>query len=65
MLFFHGRRICPAQQQVLTEATYVLVRLVQAFERIENREPVQEYVEVPRMLTERRNNVKIGLFPER
>ena len=53
----------PAQQQVLNQATYVLVRLVQKFERIENRDPVDEYVELTKMTTESRNGVKIALFP--
>ena len=61
--FFRGPRVCPAQQQVLIQAAYVLVRLVQAFERIENRDPVQVYVEVTRMATESRNGVQIALFP--
>ena len=61
--FFTGPRICPGQQLVLTQATYVLVRLVLEFERIENRDPVNEYVELMRMLTESRNGVQVALFP--
>ena len=56
-------RICPAQQQVLIQAVYVLVRLVREFARIENRDPVAEYVEFTKMTTESRNGVKIALFP--
>ena len=61
--FYRGPRACPAQNKVLIQAAYVLVRLVQAFERIENRDPVQEYVETTRMLTESRNGVQIALIP--
>jgi len=61
--FFRGPRVCPAQHQVLIQASYVLVRLVQEFERIENRDPVQEYIEITRMLTESRNGVRIALIP--
>lgn len=61
--FLGGPRICPAQQQVLTQAVYVLVRLVREFSGIENRDPSQEYVELTKMTTESRNGVKIALLP--
>jgi cytochrome P450 len=61
--FLAGPRMCPAHQQVMTQATYVLVRLVTEFASIENRDPVQEYVEWSKMLTESRNGVKIALSP--
>ncbi|PQE21540.1 Cytochrome P450 protein [Rutstroemia sp. NJR-2017a WRK4] len=61
--FLGGPRICPAQQQVLTQAVYLLVRLTRKFSKIENRDPVLEYVEMVRMTTESRNGVKIALFP--
>ncbi|PQE09431.1 Cytochrome P450 family protein [Rutstroemia sp. NJR-2017a BVV2] len=60
--FLGGPRICPAQQQVLTQAVYLRVRLARKFSKIENRDPVLEYVEMVRMTTESRNGVKIGLF---
>ena len=60
--FFGGPRICPAQQQVLTQAVYLLVRMVTAYERIENRDPSLEYVEMTKMLTESRNGVQVALF---
>ena len=41
----------------------MLVRLVREFARIENRDPVAEYVEFTKMTTESRNGVKIALFP--
>lgn len=61
--FLAGPRVCPAQQQVLTQAVYVLVRLVREFSGIENRDPSLEYVEVIKMTVESRNGVKIALCP--
>ena len=61
--FLRGPRICPAQQQVLTQAMYVLVRLVQEFSMIENMDSVEEYVELIKMTTESRNGIKIALLP--
>ena len=61
--FSRGPRICPAQHRVLTQAAYVLVLLVQTFERIENRDPVQEYIGNSGMLTESRSGGQIALFP--
>ena len=61
--FSGGPRICPALNQVIIQTTYLLVRLTRAFERIENRDPVLKYIEFPRMLTESKNGVKIGLIP--
>ena len=59
--FYRGPRVCPAR--VLIQAAYVLVRLVQTFERIENRDPVQEYIGNTGVLTESRNGVQIALLP--
>ncbi|KAI4212402.1 MAG: hypothetical protein LQ351_004834 [Letrouitia transgressa] len=60
--FLGGPRICPAQQQVLTQAIYVLFRLVKEYSSIENRDEVREYVELTKMTTESRNGVKIALI---
>ena len=61
--FLGGPRICPANQQVQTQVVYVLVRLTREFAKIENRDPVFEYVELTKMITESRNGVKIALVP--
>lgn len=61
--FLGGPRICPAQQQVLLQATYVLLRVVRKFEWIENMDEVAEYVELQRMAIESRRGVKIALGP--
>ena len=50
--FLSGPRICPAQQQVLLQATYLLLRIVREFEWVENRDEVEEYVELQRMAIE-------------
>ncbi|TGO60346.1 hypothetical protein BCON_0036g00360 [Botryotinia convoluta] len=60
--FLGGPRICPAQQQVLTQSVYLLVRMTRRFARIENRDTVLEYVEMVRMTTESRNGVEVALF---
>jgi cytochrome P450 len=63
--FGGGRRICPAYQQVYVQSAYVLIRLAQEFESIDNRDPVVEYLELDRNLTESRNGVQIGLTAAR
>jgi cytochrome P450 monooxygenase len=61
--FLGGPRICPAQQQVLLQATYVLLRVVREFEWIENRDEIEKYVELQRMAIESRRGVMIALGP--
>ncbi|KAI9642719.1 hypothetical protein NHQ30_008450 [Ciborinia camelliae] len=58
--FLGGPRICPAQQQVLTQSIYLLVRLTREFTMIENRDPVKEYVGLVKALTESKNGVKVA-----
>jgi cytochrome P450 len=60
--FLGGPRMCPAQQQVLTQSVYLLVRLTREFVKIENRDEVWEYVESSKGVTESRNGVKVALF---
>lgn len=59
--FLGGIRMCPAQNQVLTQVVYLLVRFAQEFETIENRDPVIEYLEKVTMTVESKNGVKIAL----
>ena len=61
--FLGGLRMCPAQNQVLTQLAYLLVRMAQEYQSIENRDPVLEYVEEIKMTVESRNGVQIGLIP--
>ena len=56
-------RMCPAQNQVLTQMLYLLVRLAQDFSTIRNGDEVLEYVEEIRMTVESQNAVKISLTP--
>ena len=62
--FLGGPRICPAQQQVLIQATYLLLRVVREFDWIENRDETEEYIELQKMAIESRGGVKIALRPE-
>ncbi len=50
---------------MLLQATYLLLRIVREFEWIENRDEVEEYVELQRMAIESRRGVKIALWPGR
>ena len=61
--FLGGIRMCPAQNQVLTQLAYLLVRFAQQFRAVENRDPVYEYMEEVSMTVESRNGVKIALHP--
>ena len=63
--FLSGPRVCPAQQQVLVQATHLLLRVVREFEWVENRDEVEEYIELQRMAIESRRGVKIALIPKR
>lgn len=58
--FWGGPRICPAQQQVLTNAIYLIVKLAQRFERIENCDPVFEYIQRISPSVESQNGVKVA-----
>lgn len=55
--FLGGPRMCPAQNQVLTQASYLLVRMAQEFQAVENRDPVWEYVEEIKLTVESRKGV--------
>lgn len=61
--FLGGLRMCPAQNQVITQLSYLLVRFAQEFRSVANRDPVHDYVEVITMTVESRNGVKIALEP--
>ena len=58
--FWGGPRICPAQQQVLTYTIYLLVKLTQMFERIENGDSVHAFVNRATSV-ESANGIKIAL----
>lgn len=56
-------RTCPAQNQVITQVTYLLVRIAQKFRTVENRDSVWEYQEEIKMTVESQNGVKIAFVP--
>lgn len=58
--FLGGRRICPAQQNVLTDVSFIIATLMQKFKSCENRDDCIEYVEQHIFTKESRNGVKVG-----
>jgi len=60
--FSGGPRICPAQQQVITQSVYLLVRMAQQFEMIENRDSCLEHIEKLKIMVESRNGVQVALY---
>ena len=55
-------RMCPAQNQVIAQLSYLLVRVAQIFQAVENRDSVWECKEI-KMTIESRNGVKVTLIP--
>ncbi|KAM0310217.1 hypothetical protein ACHAO8_008317 [Botrytis cinerea] len=58
--FLGGIRMCPAQNQVLIQLSYLLVRLPQEIQLIENRDEVLEYLERVTMTVESKNGAKVA-----
>ena len=61
--FLGGMRMCPAQNQVLTQLSYLLVRMAQGYGAMEKKDPHLGYVEEIKMTVESRNGIKIALTP--
>ena len=59
MPFGRGPRICPGQQLALAEVLYAVVRFLQTFKALENRDPVYEFVEQYKISTESKNGAKV------
>ena len=59
--FFGGPRMCPAQQQIYTHTIYLLIRLTRRFARMQNCDPVLEYVQKFKMGFQSGNGVKVAL----
>ena len=59
--FSGGPRVCPGQQFALVEAGYTVVRLLQAFPRIENRDP-RPYAPKIRISVSNQHGVLVGLL---
>ena len=60
--FLGGGRTCPAQQMALTDCSYILVRFLQEFREIENRDEQVEFVESIKLSLESGNGVKVGFI---
>ncbi|KAF2828990.1 cytochrome P450 [Ophiobolus disseminans] len=60
--FSGGPRICPAFRMVYTECGYIMVSMIRAFAKIENRDKVEEWVEERRLTFQSLNGTKIGLL---
>ena len=56
-------RMCPAQNQVITQLSYLFLRVAQHFQAAENRDSVWEYKEEIKMTIESRNGIKVALIP--
>ena len=61
--FGGGPRVCPGQQLATTETAYTLVRMLREFRAVENRDPVEEFVEEWKITTESANGAKVALVP--
>ena len=62
--FSGGPRVCPAQVMAMTQAKYVIARIVDTFPSLVNRDPVFEFVERYRISTDSKNGCKVGLLME-
>lgn len=60
--FGGGPRVCIGQQLALTEVGYTIAKIVQRFPRIENADPVLEFVEQWKITTESKNGAKVRLL---
>ena len=61
--FGGGPRVCPGQNLALTEVAYAIVKIVQAFKSIENRDPVLDFVEVYKITIDSGNGAKVSMVP--
>ena len=60
MSFGGGPRVCPGQNLALTEVAYTVVKILQTFKEIENRDPVMDFIEVYKITTDSRNGAKVS-----
>jgi cytochrome P450 len=61
--FNGGPRICLGQQYALTEASYVIIRLLQTFKDLDNRDPVLEFKEALTLTLASATGTKVALTP--
>jgi cytochrome P450 len=63
--FGGGPRVCPGQHLALTQVAFVIFSFARKFERLENRDPVLEFVEDYKIVTESKNGAKVAfILPE-
>ncbi|PVH94786.1 cytochrome P450 [Periconia macrospinosa] len=58
--FSGGPRVCIGQQMAVTQAAYTIVRFLQTFKDLENRDPVLEFQEQFTLSTQSRNGAKVA-----
>lgn len=58
--FLGGPRSCPAQQMVLTQYAFILVRFLARFETLENRDPVVDFVEEVKFGKQSKRGVQVA-----
>ena len=61
--FIGGPRVCPAREMALMQVRYAVARIVKAYGRVENRDPVMEFVERYKITSDSKNGCKIALEP--
>ena len=61
--FNGGPRICLGQQYALTEASYVIIRLLQTFKGLDNRDPELEFKEALTLTMASGTGTKVALTP--
>ncbi|KAI9649100.1 hypothetical protein NHQ30_001667 [Ciborinia camelliae] len=59
--FGAGPRMCPASDLGLTQIAITTIRILQKFKGIENRDPVEEFVDRWRVTTVSKNGAQVGL----
>ena len=60
--FSAGTRVCPGMKLAGIQTAYALYSFVRRFSRIENRDPVYDFVEEYKVSTASKNGAKIALF---
>jgi len=63
LTFGGGPRVCPGQNLALTEVAYTVVKILQTFKAIENRDSILDFVELYKITTTSANGAKVSLIP--
>ncbi|PCG94378.1 Cytochrome P450, E-class, CYP52 [Penicillium occitanis (nom. inval.)] len=61
MPFGGGAHVCPGQNLAMNRVAFTVARIVVAFDSIENRDPVAEFVPLYKLVTASQNGVKVAL----